>query len=364
MVASQETTKQNARAQTAVTPTLYCLAADCPGTNVSSSPIPTLTVSGAVSPQPQVKTPCANAAVSQSISHPDQKKSHHHQEGGFLKGLFQFLLLFIELILKVSGGGALPCAPSTTPMVTVIPSTAPQAVTSTAPTVSGSPQTDGTKTPNQILNLSNWNLTLPVGDPTPTTITADQLAGGYQDQYFHVSDDGSGVIFNAPVAGTTTQNSTHTRSELRETDSNGKTPWVWSTTTGNHVMTATEAITHLPGGPGQSGRLGFAQIHGDNGTWYLILEADDNNDGTATLKVHDQTKLVDGTVIDDKYVLGTKFDLVFTANNGNVTVDYNGSQKVVTTSTLQDAYFKIGAYNQSAGDYGEVEVYSINVTHN
>ena len=31
-------------------------------------------------------------------------------------------------------------------------------------------------------------------------------------------------------------------------------------------MTATEAITHLPGG---NGTLGFAQIHGPGSTWYL-----------------------------------------------------------------------------------------------
>jgi hypothetical protein len=125
-------------------------------------------------------------------------------------------------------------------------------------------------------------------------------------------------------------------------------------------MTATEAITHLPGG---SGALGFAQIHGPGSTWYLILEATGNGDGTASLTVKDSTGNADGQVIDAHYVIGTKFGLTLSAINGVIGIGYNGVQRITTTSNMTGAYFKIGAYNQSSGDYGQVAVYSLSVAH-
>lgn len=125
-------------------------------------------------------------------------------------------------------------------------------------------------------------------------------------------------------------------------------------------MTATEAITHLPGG---NGTLGFAQIHGPDSFWYLILEASGNGDGTATLKVKDSTGLADGQIIDPRYALGTKFALTVSAVSGAIGVDYNGIRKISTTNSLAGAYFKIGAYNQSGGDFGQVAVYALSVTH-
>jgi hypothetical protein len=409
IVTSGYFSQTTAHAQTAVTPTLYCLSPNCPnGTptitpsitvsgTLSIAPTATLSATPATNPIPSVTSgqPCNASTLSFSPNQPTQTASqaNDHRRGGrggredgFLSLFFRLFLLIIDLLLKV-GGGSLPCspsvapstAPSISPSVSVVPSPSVSAspstvTTSTSPSVSVAPSTgataptttnpqiSGSKKPNQILTLSNWYLTLPIG--APTTISEAQIAGGYQDQYFHSDASNTGVIFYAPVTGATTTNSDHTRSELRETSATGTLPWGWSAGSGSHVMTATEAILHLPGGPGKSGRLGFAQIHGDSGTWYLILEADDNNNGTATLKVHDETNKINGTVIDPKYVLGTKFNLVFSAVNGTVTISYNGAQKASTTSTLQNAYFKIGAYNQSAGDYGEDEVYSVSVKHN
>ena len=376
---------QTVFAQTGVTPTLYCLSPNCPNPSTTTSPQPSsvttntsITTSILPSTNTKTVTPCSNnslqaPAQNQSNTTTVKERGGGHHEGGFLFKFFEFLLLILDLILKVGGGSGLPCSPtptvsvpSTVPSPSVIASvSAAPVVSSTVPTaitgtVTGT-QPGGSGTPNQILDFKNWYLTLPIG--APTTISSAQLTGGYQDQYFH-TDSAKAVTFYAPVTGATTTNSDHTRSELRETDANGKIPWGWDAGVGTHTMTATEAITHLPGGPGKSGRVGFAQIHGDSGTWYLILEADDNNNGTATLKVHDQTNKVNGAVIDSKYVLGTKFDLVFSAINGTVTVTYNGAQKLSTTSTLTNAYFKIGAYNQSAGDYSEVKVYSLKVQHN
>jgi hypothetical protein len=182
----------------------------------------------------------------------------------------------------------------------------------------------------------------------------------YRSPYFDTDANHDGVLLTAPVQGTTTSGSTHTRSELRQTSPNGTLPFGWSTGSGTNVMTATEAITHLPGG---NGTLGFAQIHGPGSTWYLILEATGNGDGTATLTVKDSTGKADGQVIDSHYVIGTKFGLTLSAVNGAISIDYNGAQAVATTNNMAGAYFKIGAYNQSGGDYGQVEVYSLSVTN-
>jgi hypothetical protein len=182
----------------------------------------------------------------------------------------------------------------------------------------------------------------------------------YRSQYFDANGTHDGVVLTAPVQGTTTGGSDHTRTELRQTSANGTVPFGWSTGSGTNVMTATQAITHLPGG---NGRIGFAQIHGPGSTWYLILEASGNGDGTATLTVKDSTGKADGQVIDPRYVLGTKFGLSLSAVNGAISIGYDGVQKVATISDMAGAYFKIGAYNQSSGDYGQVEIFNLSLTH-
>lgn len=221
------------------------------------------------------------------------------------------------------------------------------------------PATGTTTKPTQVLNLSNWYLTLPIGSPAATMVKQPQL-NSYTSKYFFTKGASTGVVFYAPVSGSTTSHSVHTRSELRETAPNGTLPWGWSAGKGTHILTATEAITHLPGG---NGTLCFAQIHGPGSTWYLILDAVGTGNGTAKLVVKDKSGKATGAVIDHSYRIGTRFNLVVSATNGVVGIDYNGVRKVTTKSTQNSSYFKIGAYNQSSGDFGESVVYSLSVTH-
>jgi Alginate lyase len=213
--------------------------------------------------------------------------------------------------------------------------------------------------PSPILNLSDWYLTLPIGSGAASMIMQPQLSS-YSSQYFFTNGAKDGVVFHAPVQGTTTSGSTHTRSELRETAPNGSLPWGWSAGGGTHIMAASEAITHLPGG---NGTLGFAQIHGPGSTWYLILDAVGTGNGTAKLVVKDNTGNATGAIIDAGYKIGTRFGLTVSAINGVVGIDYNGVRKVTTHSTQANSYFKIGAYNQSAGDFGEAVLYGVSVTN-
>jgi len=221
------------------------------------------------------------------------------------------------------------------------------------------PATVTTTKPAQVLKLSNWYLTLPTGSSTAATVKQPQL-NSYTSEYFFTKGATTGVVFYAPVSGSTTTNSVHTRSELRETAPDGTLPWGWSAGKGTHILTATEAITHLPGG---NGTLCFAQIHGSGSTWYLILDAVGTGNGTAKLVVKDKSGKATGAVIDPSYKVGRRFNLVVSATNGVVDIDYNGVRKVTTKSNQKNSYFKIGAYNQSSGDFGESVVYTLSVTH-
>ena len=75
-------------------------------------------------------------------SHSSRAHKGHHQDGGFLKDIFQLFLLMIELLLKLTGSGvATPCAPMVTPTVSAVPSVpvasaSPKLATSSAATTS------------------------------------------------------------------------------------------------------------------------------------------------------------------------------------------------------------------------------------
>jgi hypothetical protein len=104
-----------------------------------------------------------------------------------------------------------------------------------------------------MIDLTTWNLSIPVGVPA-TTIETPALAGGYQDHYFQ-SKDGT-ISFWAPVNGTTTANSKYPRSEMRETYADG-TLRNWSYGAAYNTLSATTKITQVP----STGLLAFSQIH-------------------------------------------------------------------------------------------------------
>lgn len=105
-----------------------------------------------------------------------------------------------------------------------------------------------------MIDLSTWNLTIPVGIPA-TTIDTPLLVGGYQDHYFQAAN--GAIFFWAPVNGTTTPSSAYPRSELRETYANG-TLRNWKYTEGaNHTLSATLSISQVP----STGVIAVGQIH-------------------------------------------------------------------------------------------------------
>ncbi|WEV26665.1 polysaccharide lyase family 7 protein [Streptomyces sp. 71268] len=219
------------------------------------------------------------------------------------------------------------------------------------------------RVPADVLDLTNWKQTLPIGeDERPTEITQPELARYSHDPYFKVASDGKSVQFRAPVNGVTTSGSKNPRSELREMKNGGKDKASWSTTSGTHTMTVREAFTHLPN---DRPYVVGAQIHGgsDDLTVFRL-------EGRKLYVTKEDT--THHKLVDDDYRLGTVFEAKFVAGGGKVKVYYNGELKTTISHSGSGNYFKAGAYTQancgdskpcSSSNYGETNIHHLTVRH-
>ncbi|WP_437881798.1 polysaccharide lyase family 7 protein [Pseudomonas sp. LRF_L74] len=104
-----------------------------------------------------------------------------------------------------------------------------------------------------MIDLSTWNLSIPVGTPA-TTIATPQLVGGYQDDYFKAAN--GAIFFWAPVNGTTTKSAKYPRSELRETYADG-TLRNWKYQDADNTLDGTLKVSQVP----STGKIVIGQIH-------------------------------------------------------------------------------------------------------
>lgn len=234
------------------------------------------------------------------------------------------------LIVACAGGvGTIaPPAPGAPPSAPATPTAAPVAPTAAA-----------AEFPAELLDLSDWSLTLPTGEEgSPDEVRQPELAT-YRDTWFRV--DGTGVAFTANAGGATTENSGYPRSELRERT--GSERAAWSNTDGVHVLSVRQAVTALPTAKPD---VVTAQIHdGDDDVVEIRLE------GARLLAEFDDG---DGSVeLDPDYRLGTPYDLEIVAADGRVRVSYNGVQGADLPLSGDDWYFKVGSYVQSNPERGE-----------
>jgi hypothetical protein len=236
---------------------------------------------------------------------------------------------------------------------------APAPVRAAAGVMSGS---SGVASHASVLDLGNWKLTLPIGEPEhPREIKPPALASFEMLPYFHVDSASHAVVFRAPAGGVTTSGSNYPRCELREMTNAGADKAAWSTNSGSHSMTIRQAITHLPL---VKPHLAAGQIHdGDSDVVMIRLER------SHLFVEGDGQHLGDLT---SSYQLGTPFTVRITASAGIIKVYYNDlhTPKVELPSRASGCYFKAGAYtlsNPERGDdaaaYGEVAIYELEVTH-
>ena len=100
------------------------------------------------------------------------------------------------------------------------------------------------RVPGQVLDLSNWYLTLPTGTPgKPDTVLQPALAT-YSSPFFQVDPGRGGVVFTSDAGGVTTENSGYPRSELREM--NGPEKAKWSNRSGSHTLEVRQSVIALP----------------------------------------------------------------------------------------------------------------------
>jgi alginate lyase len=144
--------------------------------------------------------------------------------------MFRTALLGAALVLAVSAVSA--CGESTAPPP-VPPTPAP------TPAPAGPPQV-----PGQLLDLTNWKLTLPTGQEGKPEEIVQPALSSFTDDFFRLNDARDGVVFTATAGGVTTSGSSYPRSELREM--NGQELASWSNTTGTHTLRLREAVTLLP----------------------------------------------------------------------------------------------------------------------
>jgi hypothetical protein len=219
--------------------------------------------------------------------------------------------------------------------------------------------------PADVIDLRDWKLTLPIGTagkPTkPQEIVQPELGDFEISPWFQPTTDCAAVAFRAPVDAPTTSGSHYPRSELREMTADGENA-SWSSTSGTHTMTVTEAFTSLPKG---KPHLVGAQIH------------DDSDDITVFRLEGSSLYVTDGDdphykLVTDDYVLGTKYEARFVVSGGVVQAYYNGQLQATLAKDFSDAYFKAGAYTQAnceraapctSDNYGETVIYQLAVTH-
>jgi hypothetical protein len=217
--------------------------------------------------------------------------------------------------------------------------------------------------PSQVLNLSNWKVTLPTGSGgIPTEIKQPLLSTYATTPWFTVVPQCQAVQFRAPVNGVTTKGSTYPRSELREMKNNGTENASWSSTEGTHTMVITQAITNLPA---SKPHVVAGQIH-------------DSSDDVSVFRL-EGTKLyiTNGDVnrhklVTSSYRLGTRFEAKFVVSDGKIQAYYNGVLQTTISRSFSGAYFKAGAYTQAncsnsspcdSGNFGQVLIYDLTVTH-
>jgi hypothetical protein len=221
--------------------------------------------------------------------------------------------------------------------------------------------------PSQLLDLTDWKITLPIDDPDrsgtqPLEIRQPDLSTYTNDPWFALTSVCIGVQFRAPVNGVTTSGSSYPRSELREMTNNGADHAAWSSTSGTHTMVIEQAIKNLPN---DKAHVVAGQIH-------------DGDDDVAVFRLEGSNLYVTNGndshyhLITDDYQLGTKFEAKFVVSSGQIKAYYNGVLEATINKSFSGAYFKAGAYTQancgnsspcSSSNFGQVMIYDLTVTH-
>lgn len=220
-----------------------------------------------------------------------------------------------------------------------------------------------------MIDLSTWNLSVPVGTPA-TTIDTPVLMKGYKDSYFH-ADTGT-LFFWAPVTGSVTKSAKYPRSELRETNVDGSVH-NWKCPAADNYLRASITVVKVP----SSGKIVIGQIH-QNGSNEPLIKLEyqyktSSKTGNIVAKLRASPSQDEPTVIQigTGVKMNEKFDYtIHLDTTGLLSVDaanYHWSTKLDDTWKTKDLYFKAGVYVQDNTGYategGQVTFTKLSISH-
>lgn len=250
------------------------------------------------------------------------------------------------------------------------------------------------KLPN--IDLNNWKVTLPIGNPTeiePPAILNYANNGTLKPFMYNDSIKGALVFYTYPASSTA--NSSYSRTELREQMVPGSNNTNWTFSQGG-TMKGTLAMGEITKDANDDyHRTIIMQIHGRLTNEQRDLIGEDDNNAPPMLKIYwtngkvrVKTKVLNDLSATDTEMLHTsawgddvgytfpeyvgfdKFTLEVKVSEGRMEVIMNGASKVYDDIHIQkwgifENYFKAGNYlaTQDSGAKSKVEYYELEVAH-
>ena len=246
------------------------------------------------------------------------------------------------------------------------------------------------------IDLNHWKVTIPVGNPSevhPPEILDYAQNESLQEFMYNDSIDGSLVFYTYP--GSSTPNSSYSRTELREQMIPGNDQTNWTFSQGGQMKGQLKMDDISTDANGKFHRAIIMQIHGRLTNKQRDLIKEDDNNAPPILKIYWNNKKVrvlrkvlKDINIDDVSILTTgawtdeghwfsqevgfdKFELEIIVSDDRMEVILNGQESLVfddihmTKWGVFENYFKAGNYlvTNDEGAFSRVKYYSLEVSH-
>lgn len=193
--------------------------------------------------------------------------------------------------------------------------------------------------------LSGWKLTLPVAGKKGDAAIVDPAA---PTPPWLVTDPNDDVTLWAPVAGTTTPNSSHARTELDSLTA-------FRAGAGRHVLTASVTVTQLPRdkpevivgqihGAAASSSVPFVLLHDDRGAIGVVVKQNRSDPQGTHLALLTDVRL------------GTRFDFTISDNgDGSLSFTATADGRTATANAPLPAAFHGAPVRFQAGAYQQAD---------
>lgn len=247
------------------------------------------------------------------------------------------------------------------------------------------------------IDLSNWKVTLPIGNPTEVEPPAIlDYANMELLQAFMYNDSTDGALVFHTYPGASTANSSYSRTELREQMVPGSNSTNWTFAQGGRMRGTLAVADVSTDAGGDPHRTIIMQIHGRLTNEQRDRIGENDNNAPPVLKIYWQDGRVRVKTKQLKDVQTTEPEILFTdawtddeghyfteqvdqkpftleviASDGRLEVILNDSESVVYDDIhmqkwgVFENYFKAGNYLQTKedGSFATVKYYELEVTH-